>query len=190
MLFRARIMVAFSQAKTRAAIMTPTKTATARSSSTVMVDTRTKIKASLRGIFRIILKLLQAKVPITTMNITPTNAAMGICSIMLAPNKTKVSKAIAATIPESLPLPPELTLMMDCPIIAHPPMPPKSPLRILAVPCAMHSLFPLPRLSVISSMRFKVIKDSINPTAARIKAVEKINPQCPSMVGRKLNKPC
>ena len=33
------------------------------------------------GILFIILKLDQAKVPITTINMTPTNAAMGICSM-------------------------------------------------------------------------------------------------------------
>ena len=78
MLFRARIIVAFSQAKTKAAIITPTNTAMAKSSKTVTVETTTKINASLRGILFIIRKLLQAKVPITTINITPTKAAIDL----------------------------------------------------------------------------------------------------------------
>jgi len=42
-----------------------------------------------------------------------TKAAIGIRSINGAPNKTNPKSAIAATIPESLPRPPELTLMID-----------------------------------------------------------------------------
>ena len=162
--------------------MTPTKTAMAKSSNTVTVETTTKIKASFRGILLMILKLLQANVPMTTMNITPTKAAIGICSMTCAPNNTKQSSAIAATIPDKRPRPPELTLMIDCPIIAQPPIPPKRPLRILAAPWAKHSRFPLPRVSVISSIKFKVINDSISPTAASKKAVDKIRSQCPFRV--------
>ena len=85
----------------------------AKSSRTVTVETTTKINASLRGILFIIRKLLQAKVPITTINITPTKAAIGICSMTCAPKRTKQSKATAATIPESRPRPPEFTFMID-----------------------------------------------------------------------------
>ena len=134
MRLRALIIVAFFQANTKADIMTPAITATAKSFQTVIAETAIKTIASDKGIFLIILKLLQAKVPITTINITPTSAAIGICSIKGAPNNTKHSKAIAATAPERRPRPPESTLIIDCPIIAHPPIPPKSPFKIFAPP--------------------------------------------------------
>jgi len=70
--------------------------------------------------------------------------------------------------PESLPRPPDLTLMSDCPIIAHPPMPPKIPQVTLAMPCPTHSRLPRPRVSVNSSISVIVMSDSIRPTPARI----------------------
>ncbi len=70
----------------------------------------------------------------TTINITPTKAAIGICSIRGAPKSTKHNNATAATAPDKRPRPPELTLMMDCPIMAHPPIPPKRPFKMLAPP--------------------------------------------------------
>ena len=74
------------------------------------------------------------KVPITTMNITPTRAAIGIISIYEEVYKIKLNKNNAATIPAIRVLPPDLTLIIDCPIIAHPPMPPKKPVTVLAKP--------------------------------------------------------
>ena len=100
----------------------------------VMTVTSTTTKASDLGIFVIILRLDHAKVLITTINITPTRAAIGICSISGDKNKMNVSKARAATIPDNLPRPPEFTLIMDCPIIAQPPIPPKNPFTTLASP--------------------------------------------------------
>ena len=44
-------------------------------------ETVIRTKASDLGILCKILKLLHANVPITTINITPTSAANGICSI-------------------------------------------------------------------------------------------------------------
>ena len=185
-LLRALIIVAFFQANTIAEIITPAITATAKSFQTVIPETMTITKASEKGILFKIRKLLQANVPITTINITPTKAAIGICSISGAPYNTKISKAIAAVAPESLPRPPESTLIIDCPIMAQPPIPPNNPLRILALPCAIHSLLPLPRDSVISSIKFKVIKDSISPTAANKNAVEMIRSQFPAIVSNKV----
>lgn len=78
---RARIRLAFSQEKTKPLTITPASTAMARSKITVNADTSIKTKTSVFGILFSILKLLQAKVPITTINITPTRAAMGTCSI-------------------------------------------------------------------------------------------------------------
>ena len=105
--------MAFFHANTNADIITPTITAIARSCQTVMAETVIRTMASEIGIFLIILKLLHANVPITTMNITPTSAAIGIFSISGAPKSTKHSKAIAAISPDNLPLPPELTLIID-----------------------------------------------------------------------------
>ena len=55
-----------------------------------------------------------------------------------------------------------------CAIIGQPPIPKKKPFKIFALPCAIHSLFPSPFVSVISSTKFKVSKPSVNPTAAII----------------------
>ena len=147
----------------------------ARSNITVKADTRIKTKTSVFGILFRILKLLHANVPITTINITPTKAAIGTCSIKPEANKTKLKRVKAATIPDNLPLPPDLILIIDCPIMAQPPMPPNRPVTTFALPCAIHSLFALPRVSVRSSIKFKVISDSIKPIAAKITAYGKIN---------------
>ena len=69
-------------------------------------------------------------------------------------------------IPDKRPRPPPLILITVCPIIPQPPVPPKRPLKIFPAPCATHSLFPLPLVSVSSSTKFIVIKDSIKPTEA------------------------
>ena len=60
--------------------------------------------------------------------------------------------------------------MIDCPIIAQPPIPPKNPVITLALPCAIHSRLEFPRVSVKSSTKLRVIRDSINPIAASIPA--------------------
>ena len=99
-----------------------------------MTLTAINTNASDFGILLMIRKLLHANVPMTTMNITPTNAAIGICSINGAPNNTKLKRIKAAMIPERRPLPPEFTLIIDCPIMAQPPMPPKNPLNTFPNP--------------------------------------------------------
>ena len=81
MRFLALIRLAFSQEKTKALTITPAITAIARSKTTVSPETKIKTMRSETGILFIILKLDQAKVPITTINITPTNAAIGTCSM-------------------------------------------------------------------------------------------------------------
>ena len=75
----------------------------------------------------------------TTINITPTSAAIGIISIKEEVYKININKNKAAAIPAILVLPPDLTLIIDCPIIAQPPIPPKNPVTVLAKPCAKHS---------------------------------------------------
>ena len=104
------------------------------------------------------------------MNITPVSAAMGICSIAGAANKIKNSKNKAAIIPAIRVLPPDSTFIIDWPIIAHPPIPPKNPVARLAHPCATHSLDAPPRWPVISPTRFKVNRLSIKPIDASITA--------------------
>ena len=125
---------AFSQAKTSALIIIPAITATARSKITVSIETLINTNASLKGILFNILKLLQAKVPTTTINITPTRAAMGTCSIKLEAKSINAKRVSAATIPDKRFRPPDLMFIMDCPIIAHPPIPPKRPVTMFAPP--------------------------------------------------------
>ena len=166
--------LACSQANTSAETITPTTTAIARSVATVTADTSISTRASLRGTLPSTRKLLHSKVPMTTMNITPMSAARGICSISEYATRINSNKLRAAVIPESRPRPPEFTLIMLWPIMAQPPMPPKNPVAVLAMPCATHSLLPRPLLSVISSTSRSVNRDSIRPIAARITAYGKI----------------
>ncbi|CSB20942.1 Uncharacterised protein [Vibrio cholerae] len=127
-------------------------------------------KKSCFGTRRANLKVAHSKVPITTINMTPTNAASGIISIKEAVNRIKHSSNTAATIPDRRPRPPELTLIIDCPIMAQPPMAPNMEHVILAKPCPIHSRLDWPRVPVISSKTVSVSSDSIKPIAARIKA--------------------
>ena len=91
-------------------------------------------KASVFGTTRRILSEFQAKVPITTINITPTNAAKGICSMIELPTRIKSKRKTAADMPAIRVRPPDFTFIIDCPIIAQPPMPPKNPVTTFAVP--------------------------------------------------------
>ena len=125
---------------------------------------------SLLGMRRNIFSDAHSNVPITTINITPTKAAIGICSITGARKSTNIKRQTAAVIPDARPRPPEFTLINDCPIIAQPPMPPNRPQTILAAPCPTHSRLPCPRVSVISSISVSVINDSISPTPHRMMA--------------------
>ena len=104
--------MAFSHANTNEETTTPANTAIAISKITVKPVTNTITITSDFGTLLNTLNVLQAKVPITTINMTPTKAAMGTCSIRFEPNKINTSKATEATIPESLPLPPDLILMI------------------------------------------------------------------------------
>ena len=156
----------------------------ARSNTTVTEETMIRTEASDLGIFFKILKLDQAKVSITIINITPIKAAMGTCSINLSVKRIKVSNVSAIIIPDKRPLPPALMLITVCPIIPQPPVPPKSPLTMFPAPCATHSLFPFPLVSVNSSTKFIVIKDSINPTEAAKNAKGKINVRVSKLKGK------
>mmetsp|Transcript_27106 Transcript_27106/g.88926 ORF Transcript_27106/g.88926 Transcript_27106/m.88926 type:complete len:225 (+) Transcript_27106:764-1438(+) len=60
--------------------------------------------------------------------------------------------------------------MMDCPIMAHPPMPAKKPVTMLASPCASTSTCVSVRRDVMSSTRDCVRSVSMMPTAATLAA--------------------
>src|SRR5699024_4567483 len=74
----------------------------------------------------------------------------------------------------NLPLPPDFTLITDCPIIAQPAIPPKKPVTILAIPCPLDSRFLSLSVSVISSTIDAVSKDSSKPTIAKANEKGKI----------------
>jgi hypothetical protein len=56
--------------------------------------------------------------------------------------------------------------MTDCPIMAQPPIPPRKPVRKLAIPCPFISRRLFDGVSVRSSTICAVIIDSSRPTAA------------------------
>ncbi len=62
--------------------------------------------------------------------------------------------------------PDTFTLIMVWPIIAQPPMPPKRPVTMLAMPWPIDSRVLSERVSVMSSTSLAVISDSIRPTSA------------------------
>ena len=87
-----------------------------------------------RGCSRRFLIDVQLNVPIDTMIIMATNAAIGIWLTRSPSTKIMNSKATPAKKQESRPRPPDLILMIDWPIIAQPAMPPKKPVTKFAVP--------------------------------------------------------
>ncbi|MNG00299.1 hypothetical protein D3C84_832300 [compost metagenome] len=147
-------------------MMIPHSTAVARSVNTVMTVTATITSTSFSGTLLTTRSEAQANVCCDTTNITPTNAASGMRSISGDKNKMNSRISTPATTPESRPRPPELRLITVWPIIAHPPMPPNTPETMLAAPSATHSRSGKPRLSVISSVRFRVSRVSNRPTSA------------------------
>ena len=63
-----------------------------------------------------------------------------------------------------------MTLIMVWPIIAHPPIPPKRPVTMLAMPCPVASRVLSEWVSVRSSTNLAVISDSSRPTSAMVNA--------------------
>ena len=156
-------------------MITPIRTARAKLCSTaVTMVTTSMINTSLVGIRRNVRNDAHSNVPMATMIMSPVSAAIGSCSISGAPKRIKTKSITAATIPDKRARAPDETLIRDWPIMAHPPMPLKSPLRILALPCATHSRLPCPRVCVISSMMFNVSKLSSKPTPATMAAYGKM----------------
>ncbi|MNT24034.1 hypothetical protein D3C72_1594830 [compost metagenome] len=105
-------------------------------------------------------------VPMETMIITATRAAIGMMRTRSSSTRMRNSRKAPATKVESRPRPPELTLMTDWPIMAQPPMPPMRAEAMLLVPCPMHSWLLLLPVSVMSSTICAVSSDSKRPTAA------------------------
>jgi hypothetical protein len=116
-----------------------------------------------------IFKVGQANVPITTININQTRAARGIFKIKLVPKTTNHIRNKLAEIPDNLFLQPLFILIIDCPIIAQPHIAQKNPQVILAIHCPIASLFDFHLVSVISSIKVKVIRLSVKPIIAKIK---------------------
>jgi len=101
---------------------------------------------------------------------SPTSAARGIIEIYAVANTIRSIKNTAAEIHDILPLPPFQILIIDCQIIAHHHIAPKNQHVAFAIPCPIDSLLLFHLVSVISSMRLKVIRDSVRPIIARIRA--------------------
>ena len=116
----------------------------------------------------------QLKVPIDTMIITATRAAMGIWDTQGPRNTTMISSTTPAIRVEKRVRPPDFTLITDWPIMAQPAMPPKKPETILAMPCPLHSRFFSLDVSVRSSTMVAVIMDSSRPTIIRVKETGKM----------------
>src|SRR5690554_946947 len=122
-------------AKNSAASNTPAKTPNAKlcvATTTTTVTTMTMLVDNGCS-FRFLIEP-QLKVPIETMIITATKAAMGICTSHLSSTSTMISRKIPADNVDRRVLPPDLILIMDWPIIAQPAMPPRSPEPMLAMP--------------------------------------------------------
>ena len=79
--------------------------------------------------------------------------------------------------------PEALTLIMVWPIIAQPPMPPKTPVTMFATPCPQASRVLWERVSVMSSTSLAVIRDSSRPTKAMARANGKMTCRVSSVNG-------
>ena len=124
----------------------------------------------LGGCWRSLRTESQLKVPMLTMIITATSAAIGIRLTQGPRNTTITSRNTPATSADRRPRPPDFTLITDWPIIAQPAMPPMNPVATLARPWPTHSRFLLLPVSVSSSTIAAVIIDSSRPTTASVSA--------------------
>ena len=106
------------------------------------------------------------------MTITATSAAIGM-SETTGPKTmhSTIRKNPARKVDRRVRAPDTLTLIIVWPIMAQPPMPPKKPVTMLAMPWPIDSRVLLERVSVMSSTSLAVISDSISPTRAIAKRV-------------------
>mmetsp|Transcript_41705 Transcript_41705/g.61717 ORF Transcript_41705/g.61717 Transcript_41705/m.61717 type:complete len:212 (+) Transcript_41705:931-1566(+) len=112
------------------------------------------------------------KVESTTINKTPVRVATGRSSINGDSAMTKSNMKIPLIVELTRCLAPFIMLMVDCPIIASPPIARKRPDTKLANPWANNSWFESPifgTVSVISLQACSVKTDSTLPIAARVK---------------------
>src|SRR5690606_1892382 len=124
----------------RAVSSTPVSTPIARSRvATVTITVPNTIRLAVLGWVRSSRKLFQWKVPMLTMIITATSAAIGIIDTHSDAYTTSNSSTTPAIRHDRRPRPPEDTLITDWPIIAQPAMPPKKPVTTLARPCPADS---------------------------------------------------
>lgn len=161
------------QAKNRPDRITPATTPMAR----LRVQTTTATVVSITTLDRrgLTVRLRiepQSKVLTDTIVITATSAAMGINPTMSPSTTTRISRNTPAQRVERRVRAPEIrTLIIDCPIIAQPAMPPRNPVTTFAAPCPAASRFLSLPVSVMSSISWAVISDSSRPTTIRASAV-------------------
>ena len=137
--------------------------------ATVASITNVSLLGMRRNVFG--LMLCQSSVATDTMIMTATRAAIGIRATRSPRPTTKASRNTPArNVEMRVRAPLTLTLIIVCPIIAQPPMPPKNPLTTLATPCPTASRDLLEWVSVMSSTSLAVISDSSSPTTAMASA--------------------
>mmetsp|Transcript_1199 Transcript_1199/g.4068 ORF Transcript_1199/g.4068 Transcript_1199/m.4068 type:complete len:250 (+) Transcript_1199:535-1284(+) len=177
------------QAWNTPAVATPQSTATARFVSTASTVTSMMMNASVRGTLRSSVNVSQLKVEMTTMKSTPVRVPMGTSSMTGLRPTMNTSMNQPAMVLETRVLAPFIMLMVDCPIMASPPMAPKTPHARLARPWATHSW--LARnvdgmVCVMSSTACRVMTDSMRPTSASDTAYSKRMPSgaLPGMLGK------
>ena len=149
----------------------PTETPRARLCVQTTVPTVTTITSvSVTGIVRTPASDDQSNVPTDTMTMTATSAPIGIRTSQSARTRMKKSRNAPAANVDSRPRPPDFTLITDCPIMAHPAIPPNRPDTMFATPCPRLSRSLSEVVSVISSTIDAVRSDSIRPTSASASA--------------------
>ena len=117
----------------------------------------------------------QSKVAQETNTITATSAAIGMVeTTSFSATASTISSAPAMNVEIRVRAPEAFTLIMVCPIIAQPPIPPNSPASTFAPPCPNDSRVLSERVSVTSSTSLAVSSDSSSPTSAIARAYGKI----------------
>ncbi len=161
--------LACCQANTSAEMITPVTTAMARSVSTVITVTATTTIASLRGTLRIALRLPHAKVFCETTNIRPIRAAKrDHLDPLRSEQDERQQKQRSGNAGQALG---RAVVHVDHALPDHGAAAHAAEEAgdDIGRPCATHSRLGMPRVSVISSIRFRVSRDSIRPMAARIR---------------------
>ena len=169
------------RANSTAAATTPTPTPIARLCvHTVTATVSTMTTVSLTGIRRRVegRMLCQSKVATDTTIITATSTAIGMIATTSPNARTSTSrKTPARNVEMRVRAPEAFTLIIVCPIIAQPPIPPNSPDSTFAAPWPSDSRVFDEGVSVMSSTRAAVISDSSSPTTAIATANGKMMPR-------------